>query len=98
MWCLILAIVLVPVFTYSAEKAQKKKLREPGSQQRRNARALNPVEYLWGHWKHHELPNFCPKTFAALGLSCCSGSQTHASPLKTDHGFLETSGIVLTEI
>src|SRR6516164_11433839 len=22
---------------------------------------LNPVEYLWGHWKHHELPNLCPK-------------------------------------
>jgi len=21
---------------------------------------LNPVEYLWGHWKQHELPNFCP--------------------------------------
>ena len=27
---------------------------------------LNPVEYLWGHWKHHELPNFCPKTFSEL--------------------------------
>lgn len=27
---------------------------------------LNPVEYLWGHWKQHELPNFCPKTFAEL--------------------------------
>ncbi|MCH6574025.1 MAG: IS630 family transposase [Bacteroidetes bacterium] len=23
---------------------------------------LNPVEYLWGHWKRHELPNFCPRT------------------------------------
>ena len=22
---------------------------------------LNPVEYLWGHWKQHELPNVCPK-------------------------------------
>ncbi len=22
---------------------------------------LNPVEYLWGHWKHHELPNVCAK-------------------------------------
>ena len=21
---------------------------------------LNPVEYIWGYWKHHELPNFCP--------------------------------------
>ena len=27
---------------------------------------LNPVEYLWGHWKHHELPNFCPKDFGQL--------------------------------
>ena len=27
---------------------------------------LNPVEYLWGYWKHHELPNFCPKTFTEL--------------------------------
>jgi transposase len=22
---------------------------------------LNPVEYLWGYWKHHLLPNVCPK-------------------------------------
>jgi transposase len=29
---------------------------------------LNPVEYLWGYWKQHELPNFCPKTFADLSL------------------------------
>jgi transposase len=27
---------------------------------------LNPVEYLWGHWKHHELPNFCAKDFGHL--------------------------------
>ena len=27
---------------------------------------LNPVEYLWGHWKHHELPNFCPMNFSEL--------------------------------
>jgi transposase len=29
---------------------------------------LNPVEYLWGYWKHHELPNFCPKNFSELSL------------------------------
>ena len=23
---------------------------------------LNPVEYLWGYWKHHKLPNFAPGT------------------------------------
>ena len=27
---------------------------------------LNPVEYLWGHWKRHELPNFCPKNYSEL--------------------------------
>ena len=27
---------------------------------------LNPVEYLWSHWKQHELPNFCPTTFRQL--------------------------------
>jgi transposase len=27
---------------------------------------LNPVEYIWGHWKHHELPNFCPRDFTQL--------------------------------
>ncbi len=27
---------------------------------------LNPVEYLWGYWKHHELPNFCARDFAQL--------------------------------
>ncbi len=27
---------------------------------------LNPVEYIWGHWKHHDLPNFCPKNLYQL--------------------------------
>ena len=27
---------------------------------------LNPVEYIWAYWKHHELPNFCPRDFAQL--------------------------------
>ncbi len=27
---------------------------------------LNPVEYLWGYWKQHELPNLCPKNFQQL--------------------------------
>lgn len=29
---------------------------------------LNPVEYLWGYWKHHALANFCPKTFGELSV------------------------------
>ena len=28
---------------------------------------LNPTEYIWGYWKQHELPNFCPKDFTELG-------------------------------
>jgi transposase len=27
---------------------------------------LNPVEYLWSHWKQHELRNFCPQNFWQL--------------------------------
>ena len=27
---------------------------------------LNPVEYIWGYWEHHELPNFCPHHFSQL--------------------------------
>jgi hypothetical protein len=28
--------------------------------------ALNPVENLWSHGKHHEPANFCPRNFAEL--------------------------------
>ena len=24
---------------------------------------LNPVEYIWGYWKQHELPNVCPQDY-----------------------------------
>jgi transposase len=34
---------------------------------------LNPVEYLWGHWKHHELPNFCPRDLWQLSDSARRG-------------------------
>ncbi len=26
---------------------------------------LNPVEYIWGYCKQHELPNLCPKDLAS---------------------------------
>src|SRR6202035_192526 len=29
---------------------------------------LTPVKYLWSHWKQHELPNFCPASFAQLSV------------------------------
>jgi len=27
---------------------------------------LNPVEYVWGYWKQHELPNVCPTDYWQL--------------------------------
>ena len=27
---------------------------------------LNPVEFIWAHWKQHELPNVCPKDYYQL--------------------------------
>lgn len=27
---------------------------------------LNPVEFIWGYWKKHELPNLCPEDFWEL--------------------------------
>jgi transposase len=30
---------------------------------------LNPVEYIWAHWKQHELPNLCPKDFWQLSAA-----------------------------
>ena len=30
---------------------------------------LNPVEYIWGYCKQHELPNLCPRDFAHLGTA-----------------------------
>ena len=29
-------------------------------------RKLNLVEYLWSHWKKHDLPNICPQNFGQL--------------------------------
>jgi transposase len=34
---------------------------------------LNPVEYIWGYWKHHELPNFCPRDFGQLSYQAAAG-------------------------
>ena len=29
-------------------------------------RSPQVIEYLWSHWKQHELPNFCPQNFWQL--------------------------------
>ena len=30
---------------------------------------LNPVEYIWAHWKQHEFPNTCPKDWWQLNAN-----------------------------
>ena len=48
---------------------------------------LNPVEYLWGYWKHHQLPNVCAKDFWQLSdgarrtSAVCAGDRA-SSPLS----------------
>jgi hypothetical protein len=39
---------------------------------------LNPVEYIWGYWKHHELPNFCPRDFGQLSHPSAPRPAAHA--------------------
>ena len=48
---------------------------------------LNPVEYLWGYWKQHELPNVCPRLVGA-GRSSATGVEAHAAPPAHSHGML----------
>lgn len=33
---------------------------------------MNPVEYIWGYLKTHEIPNLCPNHFADLGAAAKS--------------------------
>ena len=40
--------------------------RERNEQAIREWPELNPVEYIWGYWKQHELPNVCPKEYWEL--------------------------------
>ena len=39
---------------------------------------LNPVEYLWAHWKQHELHNFLPHNFRAAEPSRAPGASSYA--------------------
>jgi len=41
---------------------------------------LNPVEYLWAHWKHHELPNFCSRQYGELSYPRSPSITTDAPP------------------
>jgi DDE superfamily endonuclease len=49
---------------------------------------LNPVEYLWSHWKQHELPNFCQQTFGELSHPGATGAAPNAASPLTGDGLL----------
>ena len=52
---------------------------------------LNPVEYLWGYWKHRELPNFCPRDFTRLSYQRAPRAQANAPAADPSDGFLGAS-------
>jgi hypothetical protein len=39
---------------------------------------LNPVEYLWSHWKQHELPKLLPHNFRTAEPSRALGASSYA--------------------
>ena len=53
---------------------------------------LNPVEYLWSHWKQHELPNFCPQDFGQLSVQARRALQRHSSSAHAGLRLLGASG------
>ena len=55
---------------------------------------LNPVEYLWSHWKQHELPNFCPTTFRAVKPSRAPGASPYAPAAYSGDRFLAAGRFV----
>ena len=50
---------------------------------------LNPVEYLWGHWKHHELPNTCPRDLWQTQRRRSAYAAPASSSTHSDHRLLE---------
>jgi transposase len=55
---------------------------------------LNPVEYLWSHWKKHELPNFCPDSYDELSDQAPSSAASNAPPAHTGLRLLATDGAI----
>ncbi len=55
---------------------------------------LNPVEYLRSHWKQHELPNFCPKSFEQLSPLCPERTAAYAPTAYSGNRLLATGSAV----
>jgi transposase len=54
---------------------------------------LNPVEYLWGYWKQHQLPNLCPEDFAELSREARQALQRMRRRPRLVHAFWEQAGL-----
>jgi len=54
---------------------------------------LNPVEYLWGYWKHHALSNFCPKTFGELSGQARQALRRMRRRRPLVHSFWKQAGL-----
>ena len=55
---------------------------------------LNPVEYLWAHWKHQELPNFCPDSYGQLSYHARPSTTPDAAPADAGVRVLGAGGAV----
>jgi hypothetical protein len=56
---------------------------------------LNPTEYIWGHAKHHKLPNACPKDFAELKNGARHALRNMRRRPHPHHRLLETGFLVV---
>lgn len=59
---------------------------------------LNPVEYLWGYWKHHVLPNVCPKDFWELNDRAAKLSDECAAALASSPPFGNSLPLLSNEL
>jgi hypothetical protein len=60
------------------------------------AQDLNPVEYLWSHWKQYELPNFCPQNFGQLSHYARQALRRMRKRPTARHCLLAAGGTVST--
>ena len=51
---------------------------------------LNPVEYLWGHWKHHTLPNVLSQGLMATQRRRATNPAPTSPQTASHYGLLET--------
>lgn len=58
---------------------------------------LNPVEYIWGYWKQHEMPNVCPKDYWQLSEGARRTLRRMRRRAASDYCLLE-AGVTLARV